>query len=254
MPQALSLLEYLNVTIEQRRKDLISKRGQSTECFELCEKDLCYTNVGGTKLRSFVLRQIELDDLLILFNTFTLVDIYDKYKCNEICLVFSFFFKYLIIFFLMREIASDNLLAFQQSISPSNLPILKHDQFQVLLRFPVKYEHEWIRRYHKIGWAFDNVGFHVDEHIVKLLDYSSPLDIIEAVFFLYSVPFDLLKHMRTVHNYELFTRHSTIIRKNFVCQNMEWLCKWTNNEIQLITGLKTMRNIETIRYLCVGIN
>ncbi|CAF4263130.1 unnamed protein product, partial [Rotaria sordida] len=46
MPQALSLLEHLNVTIEQRRKDLISKRGHSTECFELCEKDLCYTNAA----------------------------------------------------------------------------------------------------------------------------------------------------------------------------------------------------------------
>ncbi|CAF1170119.1 unnamed protein product [Rotaria sordida] len=152
MPSALSLLEHLNVTIEQPRRDLISKRGQSTECFELCKKDLCYTNAAGTKLRSFVLRQIAFDDLLILFNTLTLVDIYDK------CL--------------------NNLLAFQQSIGPSNLLTLKHDQFQFLLRFPVKYEHEWIRRYHKIGWTFDNVGFHVDEHIVKLLDYSSPLDII----------------------------------------------------------------------------
>ncbi|CAF1269456.1 unnamed protein product [Rotaria sordida] len=236
MPQALPLLEHLNVTIEQPQKDLISKRGQSIKCFELCEKDLRCTNAAGTNLRSFVLRQIELDDLLILFNTLTfpllhtltLVDIYDK--------------------------SLDNLLAFQQSISPSNLPSLKHDQFQFLLRFPVKYEHEWIRRYYKIGWPFDSVGFHVDERIVELLSYSSPLDIIEAVFFVYSVPFDLLKHMRTVHNYELFTRHSTIIRKNFVCQNMEWLCKWSSSEIQLITSLKTMRNIETLRCLCVGIN
>ena len=66
-------------------------------------------------------------------------------------------------------LALDNLLAFQQSISPSNLPTLKHDQFQFLLRFPVKYKHEWIRRYDNNGWPFDNVSFHVDEHIVKLL-------------------------------------------------------------------------------------
>ncbi|CAF2160023.1 unnamed protein product [Rotaria magnacalcarata] len=236
MPAALPLLEHLNVTIEQPRKDLISKSGQSTERFELCEKDLRCTTATATKLRSFVLRQIELDDLLILFNTLsfpllhtlTLVDIHDK--------------------------SLDNLLAFQQSVSPTNLPSLKHDQFQFLLRFPAEYEHEWIHRYHNNGWPFDNVSFHVDEHLVEQLSYSSPLDIIEAVFIVYSVPSDILKHMRTVHNYELFTRHSTIIRKDFVCQNMEWLCKWTNNEIQLITSLKTMRNIEALRCFCVGIN
>jgi hypothetical protein len=108
MPEALPLLEHLNVTIEQSRKDLIYKRGQSIQCFELCEKDLRCTNATGTKLRSFVLRQIELDDLLILFNTLTfpllhtltLVDIYDKCKCDEIFLVFL---KYSITF-LMREV------------------------------------------------------------------------------------------------------------------------------------------------------
>ncbi|CAF5066587.1 unnamed protein product, partial [Rotaria sp. Silwood1] len=40
MPEALPLLEHLNVTIEQPRKDLITKNGQPTEHFELCEKDL----------------------------------------------------------------------------------------------------------------------------------------------------------------------------------------------------------------------
>jgi hypothetical protein len=71
MPESLPLLEHLNVTIEQPRKDLISKRVQSTERCELCEKDLRCTNATGIKLQSFVLRQIELDDLLILFNTLT---------------------------------------------------------------------------------------------------------------------------------------------------------------------------------------
>ncbi|CAF4702225.1 unnamed protein product [Rotaria sp. Silwood1] len=117
MPEALPLLEHLNVTIEQPRKDLITKNGQSTEHFELCEKDL---------------------------------------RCKN-------------------ATALDNLLAFQQSFSPSNLPSLKHNQFQFLLRFPAKYKHEWIRRYHNNGWPFDNVSFHVDEHIVELLAYSSPI-------------------------------------------------------------------------------
>ncbi|CAF3878575.1 unnamed protein product, partial [Rotaria sp. Silwood2] len=243
MPEALPLLEHLNVTIEQPRKDLITKNGQSAEHFELCEKDLRCKNATGERLQSLVIRYIELDDLLILFNTLTfpllhtliLVDIYDK--------------------------SLDNLLAFQQSFSPSNLPSFKYNQFQFLLRFPAKCKHEWICRYHNNGWPFDNVSFHVDERIVELLDYSSPLDIIEDIFYVYSIPFDLLKHMRTVHNYELFTRHSTIIRKNFVYQNMEWLWKWTGNEIQLITTLKKLRNnqpeivvIPTCTNLCLHLH
>jgi hypothetical protein len=94
MPEPLPLLEHLNVTIEQPRKDLISEKDQSKRSIKLCEKDLHCTNATGIKLRSFVLRQIELDDFLILFNTLAfpllhtliLVDIYDKCKYNEIFL------------------------------------------------------------------------------------------------------------------------------------------------------------------------
>jgi hypothetical protein len=94
MPEALPSLEHLNVTIEQPRKDLISEKDQSQRSIKLCETDLHCTNATGIKLRSFVLCQIELDDLLILFNTLTfpllhtliLVDVYDKCKCNELFL------------------------------------------------------------------------------------------------------------------------------------------------------------------------
>ena len=94
MPEALPLLEHLNVTIEQPREDLISEKDQSKRSIKLCEKDFQYTNTTGIKLRSFVLRQIELDDFLILFNTLTfpllhtliLIDIYDKCRYNEIFL------------------------------------------------------------------------------------------------------------------------------------------------------------------------
>ncbi|CAF0924729.1 unnamed protein product [Rotaria sordida] len=126
-----------------------------------------------------------------------------------------------------------------QLIGSLNLPSLKRNQFQFLFRFPTKYEHEWIQRYFNNGWPFNNVGFHVDKRIVQQSNYSSLLDFIEDAFFIYSIPFDVLKYMRTIHNYELFTRHSTTIRKNFICQNMEWLCQWTNNEIQLIKSLQT---------------
>ncbi|CAF1021951.1 unnamed protein product [Adineta steineri] len=92
MPEALPLLEHLNVTIEQPRKDLITKRKQPAKSVQLSENDLRYANAAKTKLRSFVLRQIELDDLLTLFNTFTfplldtliLVDVFDKCKYNEL--------------------------------------------------------------------------------------------------------------------------------------------------------------------------
>jgi hypothetical protein len=92
IPEALPLLEYLNVTIEQPRQDLITERKQPTKSVQLSENDLRYTNAAGTKLRSFVLRQMELQDLLTLFKIFTfpllhtliLVDIFDKCKCNEL--------------------------------------------------------------------------------------------------------------------------------------------------------------------------
>lgn len=92
IPEALPLLEYLNVTIEQPRKDLITERRQPTKSVQLSENDLRYTNAAGTKLRSFVLRQMELQDLLTLFkiltfpllHTLILVDISDKCKCNEL--------------------------------------------------------------------------------------------------------------------------------------------------------------------------
>ena len=92
MPEAISLLEHLNVTIEHPRKDLITKRKQRTKSIQLSENNLRYANAAGTKLRSFVLRQIELNGLLILFNTFTfplldtfiLVDIFDKCKSHEL--------------------------------------------------------------------------------------------------------------------------------------------------------------------------
>ena len=91
MPDALPLLEHLNVTIEQPEKNLISTSDQSTKRLELCEKDLRRANADSTKLRSLVLHQIELDDLVILFNLFTfsllhsltLVDVYDSCKYNK---------------------------------------------------------------------------------------------------------------------------------------------------------------------------
>jgi hypothetical protein len=94
----------------------------------------------------------------------------------------------------------------------------------------------------------------VDERIQDQSDYSSLSNIIEDVLFVYSIPFDILKYMRTIHNYELFTRHSTTTRKNFSCQNMEWLCKWTNNETQLIKSLQTVRNIKTLHCYFFAIN
>ncbi|CAF1375235.1 unnamed protein product, partial [Adineta steineri] len=236
MPESLPSIEYLNVTIEHRRKDLIAERYQSIKSIKLSENDLRYRNATETKLRSFVLRQMELTDVLVLFNTLTfplldtliLVDVYDK--------------------------SLDNLFAFQQLISPSNLPFLKHNQFRFLLRFPAKYKQEWIERYYNNGWPFNNVGFHVDERIVEQIGYSSRLDIIEGVFFVYSIPFDLWRYMRTIHNYEFFARHSAITRQNYICQNMEWLCKWTNNEIQFITSLRAIRNVKTLCCSFFGIN
>jgi hypothetical protein len=99
MPEALPLLEHLNVTIEQPQKNLRYKFNQSTAHFELCEEDLRRANANGTKLRSLVLRLIELDDVLVLLNSLTfpllekltLVDVYDRCKCNESFLIFSFF-------------------------------------------------------------------------------------------------------------------------------------------------------------------
>ncbi|CAF4402141.1 unnamed protein product [Rotaria socialis] len=152
MPEALPLLEHLNVTIEQSQKK----------------------NANGTKFRPLVLRQMELDDLLVLLNSITfsllekliLVDIYDQ--------------------------SLDNLAAFQHSVSPLNLPALKHDQFQYLLRSPAKYEREYIRRFHNNGWPFENASFHVNEYLASLRYYYSSIDI-QAVLLVYSVPFPLLK-------------------------------------------------------------
>ena len=142
---------------------------------------------------------------------------------------------------------------FQQSISSSSLPSLKHDQFQFLLRFPANCEHEWICRYHNHRWPFDNTDFHVAE-LVELRDYHFQSDALQAVLLIYSVPFDSFTHMRTVHNHEFFTPRSTLVRKNFVCENLEWLWKWTGNKTQLMTSLKAMRNVQNLRCLAVGIN
>ncbi len=98
MPKALPLLEHLNVTIEQSQKNLPSKSDQSTARFELCEQDLRRTNANGKKLRSLVLRLIELDDLLVLLNsltfplleTLTLVGVYDTCKWKKLFLILSF--------------------------------------------------------------------------------------------------------------------------------------------------------------------
>jgi hypothetical protein len=142
---------------------------------------------------------------------------------------------------------------FQQSVNLPNLPSLKHHQFQFLFRFPAKYEQEWIRRFHNIGWPFDNAGAHVDEDLELLYYHYGSVDI-QATLFVYSMPFDLLKHMRTVHNYELFTHHVTTVRKNFVYQNMEWLCRWASNKTQLITSLKALGKVKTLDCMCFGIN
>jgi hypothetical protein len=92
IPEALPLLEHLNVTIEQPQKKLTPKWNQSSPRFELCEQDIRRANANGTRLRSLVLRYIELDDLLVLLNsltfplleTLTLVDVYDSCKYNEL--------------------------------------------------------------------------------------------------------------------------------------------------------------------------
>ncbi|CAF3358303.1 unnamed protein product [Rotaria socialis] len=225
MPEALPLLEHLIVTIEQPQKNLLSKQGQSPARFELCEQDLRRTNANGTKLRSLVLRHIELEDLLVLLNslnfshldTLTLVDVYDQ--------------------------SLDHLTAFQQSVSPSNLPALKRHQFQYLFRFPAKYEQEWSRRFHNYGWPFENASSHVDEHLELIDNYYSLIDI-QSVLLVYSVPVYLLKQMRTVHNCELFTHYLTTVRKNFDRSTMEWLWKWTSNKKQLIKSLEALRTNE----------
>ncbi|CAF1651998.1 unnamed protein product, partial [Adineta ricciae] len=140
----------------------------------------------------------------------------------------------------------DNLLVFQQLVGPSNLPSLKRNQFQFLLRFPAKYEYEWIQRYNNSnGWLFDDVGFHIDERIAER-SCSSPLASIEDSLVIYSIPFDVLKYMRTVHNYELFCRHSTTSRRNSIRRNMEWLCKWTNKKVPLIESLQTVGNVKSL--------
>jgi hypothetical protein len=149
--------------------------------------------------------------------------------------------------------ALDHLAVFQQLVSPPNLPALKHHQFQFLFRFPAKYEQEWIRRFQNNGWPFDNASSHVDEHL-ELVSEHYQLPDIQAVLLVYFVPFDLLKHMRTIHNYELFTHHLTTVGKNFVCQNMEWRCKWTSNKAQLMTSLKALRKVKTLHCICFEIN
>ncbi|CAF4568906.1 unnamed protein product, partial [Rotaria socialis] len=153
MPEALPLLEHLNVTIEQSQKKSSDEQGQN---------------------HLHVFNYMELDDLLVLLNSITfsllekliLVDIYDQ--------------------------SLDNLAAFQHSVSPLNLPALKHDQFQYLLRSPAKYEREYIRRFHNNGWPFENASFHVNEYLASLRYYYSSIDI-QAVLLVYSVPFPLLK-------------------------------------------------------------
>jgi hypothetical protein len=88
-PDALPLLEHLNVTIEQPQKGLSLRADQSTKRFNLSEQDLVRANVDSTKLRSLLLRQIRLDELVILLNaltyprldTLTLVDVWDQGEC-----------------------------------------------------------------------------------------------------------------------------------------------------------------------------
>ena len=143
--------------------------------------------------------------------------------------------------------------AFQQSVSPSNLPALKYNQFQFLLRFPAEFEREWIRRFHNNGWPFTGIGFHIDEHLERL-KYHDDLAYIPTVLLVYSVPFDLLKHMRCVNGYKFFTRHLTTVTKNVVYQNIEWQCKRGIDKTQFITSLKGLRKVQTLQYTYFGIN
>ena len=91
VPEALPVLEHLNVTIEQPQKKGIMKSNKSTTSIHLCKDDLRRTNASGTKLRSLVLRHIELDDLLTVFDLFTfplletltLVNVYGTCKYVE---------------------------------------------------------------------------------------------------------------------------------------------------------------------------
>ncbi|CAF4480170.1 unnamed protein product, partial [Rotaria socialis] len=117
-------------------------------------------------------------------------DPYDSYM-NTLAVVIRHRISYPTMIFEVKK-ALDNLAAFQHSVSPLNLPALKHDQFQYLLRSPAKYEREYIRRFHNNGWPFENASFHVNEYLASLRYYYSSIDI-QAVLLVYSVPFPLLK-------------------------------------------------------------
>ena len=151
------------------------------------------------------------------------------------------------------HLALDQLGTFQEFISPRNLPSLKHDQFQFLFRFPAECEHEWLQRFQNHRWLFNNTAFHLDEYVESYDNYDGSIDI-QPVLLTYSQPFHLLKHMRTVQNYTLFVRCSSEVRKNSICQSIEWLCEWTSGKTQLISSLRAVNQVNTLYCTCLATN
>ncbi|CAF3554798.1 unnamed protein product [Rotaria socialis] len=180
---ALPATEHLNVTNEEMRTALPLYRYKPISNIQLCEHELRKV-ADGTRLRSLVLRYINLKDAVILMDSLTMplleklifVDLYDR--------------------------TLDHVGKFQEFCSSTYLPALKDLHFSFC--FPQEMEHGWQMSSFSCNgkWPFDNLGCYLDDSWISVDgDLNSVTD---PLFVVYKRPINvLLQHKRTLHNHRL---------------------------------------------------
>ncbi|CAM4749867.1 unnamed protein product [Rotaria magnacalcarata] len=218
---ALPATEHLNVTNEEMRTALPLYRYKPISNIQLCEHELRKV-ADGTRLRSLVLRYINLKDAVILMDSLTMplleklifVDLYDR--------------------------TLDHVGKFQELCSSTYLPALKDLHFSFC--FPQEMEHGWQMSSFSCNgkWPFDNHGCYLDDSWISVDgDLNSVTD---PLFAVYKRPINvLLQHKRTLHNHRL-VEHAIIPIVTNGRRSLDLTCDQTDQPDKLLKNLQVAAN------------
>ncbi|CAF4284234.1 unnamed protein product, partial [Rotaria magnacalcarata] len=218
---ALPATEHLNVTNEEMRTALPLCRYKPISNIQLCEHELRKV-ADGTRLRSLVLRYINLKDAVILMDSLTMplleklifVDLYDR--------------------------TLDHVGKFQELCSSTYLPALKDLHFSFC--FPQEMEHGWQMSSFSCNgkWPFDNLGCYLDDSWISVDgDLNSVTD---PLFVVYKRPINvLLQHKRTLHNHRL-VEHAIIPIVTNGRRSLDLTCDQTDQPDKLLKNLQVAAN------------
>ncbi|CAF0724874.1 unnamed protein product [Adineta steineri] len=201
---ALSAIEYLNITIENINTDLAFNTDISAMDIQLSEDSLRQTVVASTHLKHLLLRYITLNDAIILIGSSIMPVLEELILIN------------------MYDNTLDRFGQFQELCSSTYLPSLKTLHFS--LCFPQEIEHVWRMNSFNYNrqWPFENINSYIDESYMR--DLNEEKFIPKILFVIYNCPINLLyRHKRAFHNHGFATHASAPIR-TIRRRSIQWIC------------------------------